>query len=365
MLFLDAYNGKTGQFLKRLEFSSASWSDSINSDGSLSATVVETSNEAAILKPYHTILAISIDNERILHAGYIKQVAYDRGACTFDVNCGGGLAILEKRLVLNSALDNWDFWNRQVTIDNDNPPGEWVLHLGGAYSDIIRGLILETTGAWGALPIEAAAWRGEPNHERNYQCWELKTIASAIKDIGDLEDGIEYRFDPITTPTGELVFKQMSAYESGDYPRELVDNVWSFVADAQGANVSLGSEDDDGSELVSECFCTGGKDSDKLLTARARSDNLASQNYPNLQAADNTHSSISEINTLQGYANASVQLGDRSQKTTSMDVPLELDVKVGDWADVGFKKHVYHYKITDVKGSSDKSMLELGMRERY
>ena len=365
-LTVDAYTGLDGKFVKRLNCSEASWSDSINEDGSLSVTVVEDSPNSLhdILAPYKTILAIKLGESRILHAGYIKTVSYNYQDCTYTVECGGFLSILEKRLVLNVLLNDWNLWNKQITVDPDDPPFGWTMQCKGSYSDIIKQLISETQ-IWGALPVKTALIEGG-FHVRNYQCWELSTVAQRIQDIGDLEDGVEFRFDPmINEASGNLYFMQKTASEGGEYPREIVDHKWNWVVDAPGSVCVLSDRDNDGEDLASSCFATGGRDSDTLLVGRVSSDNLTSKGYPVLQVADTSHSSVSEIDTLKSYASAIVNRGDRSQTTTSLTCPLEYDVHVGDWVNVGVSSDTIHYKVTDVSGKSSQDYLELGLRERY
>lgn len=365
---VDAYTGLYGEFIMRLNCTEASWSDSINDDGSLSVTVVEDSPNSlnGILTPYKTILAIKLGENRILHAGYIKTVSYNYQDCTYQVECGGFLSILEKRLVLDTDLKDWDFWNKQLIADEEESPEAtwWILRARGSYSDIIRTLIA-TTLEWGYLPVRTADIQGG-SHERNYQCWELATVAQRIKDIGDLEDGVEFRFDPkIQETNGNLCFIQKTASESGEHAREIVDKEWNWVVDAPGSVCVLSERDNDGEDLASSCFSTGGRDSDTLLVARVSSQNLSNKGYPVIQVSDTSHSSVSEIETLKSYANAIIQRGDRSQITTSLTCPIEYDVHVGDWVNVGVSGDTIHYKVTDVSGGSNQDYLELGLRERY
>lgn len=351
---LLAFSGVTGTPKKVLKYSSLSWSDSINSDGSLDATVLGSSvdNYRDIL-PYGTILA-AVQGERIFHAGYVKHHSYSAQNDSYGITCGGCLAVLEKRLVINRAL-SYSSWNKVVTIDEDNPPGEWILHAKGSYADLIAALIKETIAQAGPLPIRVAGSEGG-DHERNWKCWELATVAQRIQDIGDLENGDEYRFDP-HIEDGNLYFQQRTA-------PEIADNYWQFVADAQGSQVELSDRDVDGDRLCYECYATGGRDEDRLLTALIYGREI-SEDCPALQIADTSHSSVSELGTLQGYASAIVALGSRLPETTGIKVPRSTKCLIGDNVDIGYHNKTYRYRITDISGSADSEMLELSLAERY
>lgn len=353
---LIAFHGGTGKFKRILKYTSLDWSDSINEDGDLSATIVGADvNPTTDINPYGTILA-AVQGERIFHAGYVKQHSYSVKDDTYSVSCGGFLSVLEKRLVINKHLNQYTprYWNTTVVIDEDNPPGEWILHAEGSYSDLVAALIKETIAQAGGLPIRTASSEGG-EHVRNWKCWDLATVAQRIQDICDLEDSVEVRFDP-HIEDGKLYFQQRTA-------SELAENTWYFVADAQGSHVELADRDTDGSTLCHQCYATGGRDEDKLLTALSFG-SLPHSDYPTLQIADTSHSSVSEKGTLMSYTAAKVSLGNRLPTTTGLDVPLSYECKVGDYVELGHRDKMYHYKLTDISGSADNGLQTLSLQER-
>lgn len=349
---LHVYSGLTGAHIGRVEFTSVNWSDSLNEAGSLTATLPYSAFTKSALKPYGTILALQ-QGRRVLHAGYVTH--YKLSNSLYTVDCGGGMTILEKRLVLNHGLaQSWK--DGYVLIDEEHPAGEWPLYLTGSYSDIISGLIGETK-KWGTLPIVPAAKTGG-YHERTYNSYDFATVASRIVDIGALEDGPEFRFDPVIDDSGALSFVQRTA-------EEIIDSRWRWNSLIPKSPVALGEEDADGGDMCTQCFASGGKDKDRLLVAFAASGVLTSSGWPLLQMADSSHSSVSELPTLKSYAIADVLAGDDTQDTLSINVRKDVPAKVGDWADVRTKDGVLELKITDVSGSTSSSCLTVQCRKRW
>lgn len=358
---LRAFSGLDGSPVRRLRYSKLEWSDSVNEAGSLTATVVDRGDvdQAAQLRPYGTVLA-AIDGATVLHAGYVTGLKHDRASGSWEVTAGGGSTVLSKRLVLNrNLMTKWA--DGTVLIDEDNPPGDWVLTATGSYSDLISALVSETE-AWGQLPIDPAAATGG-DKTRTWDSWDLATVADRISDIGDLESGPEWRFDPYLTSAGSLRFRQVTSADGG----EIVDHEWAWSAVVPGSGVSLGDEDLDGSELTSARYLTGGKDEDRLLVAHSVGTSLTSAGWPLLQTADTSHSQVSVLATLQAYARAAVAAGDSASLTTEVRVPAALPVHVGDHADVRWGTgagDVLALKVTDVRCSAGDATQTLGCRGR-
>lgn len=348
---LHAFSGLTGAHLGRLRFSTLTWADSINEAGTLAATVPDGASARSLLMPYGTILA-AVQGRRVFHAGYLTHSKLSAGL--WSVDCGGGMTVLQKRLVLNYRLaSSWR--DGYVLIDEEHPAGDWPLRLTGSYSDIVSGLIAETL-KWGRLPIVPAARTGGA-HERNYNSYDLATVANRIADIGSLEDGPEIRLDPALGDDGSLSFAQRTA-------EEIIDSRWRWNALVPGSPVVVGDMDGDGGDMCTQCFAAGGKDEDRLLVARATSGALEAAGWPVLQVADTSHSSVSELATLRSYTRAAVAAGDDPQRTRALKVRRDLDVRVGDWADVRTAEGVLPLKVTDVSGSASSDVLTVQCRER-
>ncbi len=360
MLTLQLFDGKTGAHIQRLSMVKVSWSDAINEAGSLNA--VSSDWRGLEFRPYGQILAITEGND-IHHAGYLTRAKYSQKDCSWELDAGGFMTILEKRLVLNHALaSSWK--DGMVVVDEDHPKGNWPLKYTGTYSDIISRHLRETL-KWGELPVLPLALSGSKAHELSYNSYDLATIAQRIEDIGALDNGPEFRFDPHIRSDGRIEFQQVTSSDNG----EIVNNTWQWNTTIPNAGVVLGDSDYDGSDIMcTQSYGTGGRDEDKLLVARSVSSKLTSAGWPVLQVANKEHSTVSKLNTLKSYVNADTRSGDEPQAVHALQVDrTRYRVRVGDWANVRYgtgPNDVLEFKITDVSGSTESTMLDVQARER-
>lgn len=353
-IVLRAFSGVTGEPTRRIPYTKLSWSDSLNEAGSMDVTLTEEVDAESLCAPWRTILA-AFYGDRILHAGYVEHLRKREAEGEWEIDVGGGLSILDKRLVLNPRLAT--AWvDGRVKVDEEHPSGNWQYTLRGSYSDIIRGLINDTINTWGKLPITVAASQGG-SHERNYNSFDYATIYDRIHDITELEDGVEVRLDP-ELREGKLTFIQRTA-------TEIIDNRWRWNATVPGSPVAVMDSDIEGEDLCSQSYASGGREKDMLLVARAISSTLPNAGYPVMQIANKSHSSVSEQATLKSYVNSDVQAGNRYGLTRSLRCDMSVDVKPGDWADVRTRNGVLKLKVTDVSGSLSNGYLTVQACDRY
>lgn len=71
--------------------------------------------------------------------------------------------------------------------------------------------------------------------------------------------------------------------------------------------------------------------------------------YPLLQLADTSHSTVSDIGTLRGYAREAIIRGARTQEVIDVHVSAEEDVEPGDWADVRTNHPLYGEVVLPLK----------------
>ena len=326
-IILKAYNGLTGTYLGRLPYTTLSGQDSISDEGSMNAAIPDCKQLRLIpdLDPYlhdwGTIYAAHM-GARILHAGYLTSHSLNDTRDELTLTIGGGFTILNKRKVLNVKLrDSWK--DGYVLIDEDHPPGEWVLNAKGSYSDLIRSLLMETM-KWGPLPYDLPDIEGGATHERTWNGWEFPSVWDEISDIADLEDGPEIRLDPRADYNNRIRFRLRVGTP------ELIDRTWRWNRLAPGQRIMLAGTDCDGGSLTCQHYMIGGKTDDKTLVAKADGTALLDNGWPLLQTADSSHSTISQLPTLQSHARAAIATGDADQSTHGLQAGLEHDVHVGD-----------------------------------
>lgn len=359
MLSLQLFNGKTGAHIRRLNMTECSWSDSVNENGSIDATVSEP--RGTDFRAYGHIIAI-MDGPSVIHAGYVERAKFSEDKQLWTLEGGGALSILDKRLVLNYAL-NSSWVDGNVVVDEDHPRGDWPLKLTGSLSDIISRLLRETL-KWGELPIVPASLTGG-SHERNYNSYDLATVADRIDDIGNLDQGPETRFDASVGSDGALRFNQVTSADGG----EIVTNDWIWNVLVPDSGVILSDEDFDGADdMCGQSYATGGRSEDKLLVARSVSSTLSGKGWPVLQIANKEHSTVSVLSTLKSYVNADTRHGDKNPRVCKLKVDRNrYGVKVGDHASVRYGSgagDVLLLKVTDVSGKTDEQMLDVQCRER-
>lgn len=353
MIGVHAFDGLTGRWLAHVPASACSWSQTINGEGGMDATVPAGAGlPVHALQPWRAIWA-AVDGATVLHAGWLTRVktAVDGSV---QATIGDGWTIWAKRLVLNHNLDAaWH--DGQILIDEDNPPGDWILNLKGTWSDIARGLVAESL-KWGSLPYDLPAIQGGSSHERNYQCWDMSTISDRLGDLTDLDDGPEIRFDPHLTDDGRIRWLLRVGTP------EIVDHTWRWNPAAPGQRVTLGDMDRDGTDMTGQCWAVGGKQDDVVLMCRRTGGTLTAQGWPLLQTANTSHSSVSILRTLQSYAAADVSCGDATQDVTGLTVPASNTVRPGDHAHVIRDRTLLDLKITDVDGDIATGRLDLQAR---
>ncbi len=359
---LHAFSGLTGAHLARIPCESASWSDVINDTGSLSANVPYSRliDLETISQPYYTILA-AIGFGRVLHAGYLLQAKNNREDKSWSFTAGGGASVLKKRLVINYRLFN-EWKDGAVVVDEDNPSGAWPFTVTGSYSDLISKLIRETL-KWGSLPIVPAELTGG-DKTRTYNSYDLDPVLDRIADIGKLENGPEYRFDPEVNERGYISFRQRTSRDGG----EIVDHHLHLNATIPESGVIMSDEDADGDAMCTQSFGVGGKSDDAIIVARTIANKLTSKGWPVLQVANTGHTSVSNVWTLKSYTAADVAAGDTPQRTIGVEVDMQrYDIHVGDWLDIrvgSAPDDVLLLKVTNISGGTGSTMLKLQCRER-
>lgn len=357
-----------GRPLFLLPYTSCSWQESVSEAGSLSVEVQYTEAALKVAGGLRSRLAVwgvivaAVRGSRVVHAGWLTSYAWDADSRRLSLTCGGGWTILQKRLVLNHALDSrWR--DGDVLIDEEHPAGAWDLHLTGSYQDIAAGLVGEAM-KWGPLPFTLPVREGG-SHERHYAGYDLATTADRLEDLAGLADGVELRADPVLLDTGYLVFVLRAQ-------PEIVDHAWTadglgmWNACVPGQRVRLRGVRADGAGMTSQVYATGGKDADKTIACRGTS---LIDGLPLLQSKDTEHTTLSDVGQLREDVRGDLAYGAHPDETITVSVGDEYPVRPGDHADLMVEddflgRRLLPLKITDVSGSSDSDWLDVQARER-
>lgn len=218
-----------------------------------------------------------------------------------------------------------------------------------ALSVAYTGFSLGTIGK--KLVAQRLAWPGAPTvfdlpadelgtHDRtDYLFANMKTIASALTDLTNVDNGPDFAFDAQRASDG-LTLRYIMRHGSEARPRIGTDvGVWSL---GPGSPITGLTFKDSPERLGSAVWMSAGRTGGKVLISRALNDQLIAAGYPPMDLVDTSHGDVTTQALLDSYAaelfNTSSQLtrdvsfsvrGDASPRlgqyrpgdTVSLDVP--------------------------------------------
>lgn len=372
MYRLIAYSLPNGYRLERIPFTSCSWREEWNEAGSMSVTIIPDEDSKyldlnSLLLEQRTMLAL-FDGSRLVHAGPILESPTWDGA-QISVSVGGGWSLFDSRLVLDARMRG-EMIQDQVRIDEDNPDPKWFFTYAGLPGEIIRGLI-EETDQWGSIPVRGMKYEGVESDKvaMTWNGWEFTTVGDAFRDVLDLDNGGQLRFDPLLNAAGSLGFEARWA-KNGVSDRS---EPFRWNARSLESRVVFTGVGSSGVMLANDVWTNGGKANDNTVIVRVSGDRA--QNEPLLQAGDSSHNTDGSIDRLRRYATGLLNAS-RAGRTWNFKVGVELAPKVGDRV-VFTVKDPFLYElrgdgshasasvaliVTDVEGTVGSEWLTVGCR---
>lgn len=326
-----AYSLVDGRPVARLPYTSAKGTSTLCQPGQMEVGVKLGASAAlldlrATCPPWKVGLAATVGG-RIFGSGPVTSRKWDPVTSMLTFTCGDGWAALGKRIVISHQLANgWS--DGEVVIDDDHPAAFWRQQFYGAsYTDIASQLI-EETERWGPLPIDL------PSRDvtaatltHRYDGWDLTPVQDRILDLTKLEHADEMEFYPYRDANRRFRWLLRGA-------PELMDNDWQWSCVAAGQQVQLIGVDEDGADMCSTSFGLGGRSEDLVLAAKVDSTELTGAGWPVLQAANTSHSSVSELDTLRSYCAEDVWRGSNLQESIQLKVSQAYAAHPGDYAEV-------------------------------
>ncbi|WP_315502927.1 hypothetical protein [Actinomyces radicidentis] len=315
MDLINTYDTVTGRRISSVPASEWSWRRRVSGAGSLTIKVPLTQEVAdrdlrTELAPWRTTLAVvDSDTRRVIAAGIIYARKWDADSTTLELTCADMWDALKLRLVIDPALGGYS--GGVVTGSDGAYPAPWSTTLDGALADIAAQLVRSTITA-GPLPIVLPPTVGGQN-TRTYQGPDLATVSQRLSELTDVIDGPEIAFVPriadgatalswhMLMGTPELVFGE----HHWDTRRRAVPLV------------SL-SIDEDASDMVGDAWGRGGSQDDRTVIAHYHDRWLEDAGWPLLQAADTSHTSLSDLSTLTAYTRATTVLRSRSTEVVQV-----------------------------------------------
>lgn len=304
----------TGRRLLPLPASGGNWSIATNADDSLTcsiparAAVTEQLNVWGSSPLARSGLLAVVDGVPVA-AGPIWKRKYKQGS-SIELTAGGLRSYWDRRLLLPV-----DARGNPLVDANGDPITAYDTNLSGISYGTMAKRYVELARLWPGgnipmvLPPDEAAPVGK-TREKKVAAIDLKKIRGLIDNLSGLEEGPDIAFRPRFAEDGLGIYWEMQTGTNanprlGNPDPSLV--TWHVGAPVGGA-FDLEVEED-GTVLAEEVFAAGGRSKDAVLIARARDTTLATAGYPLLQAADTAHSDVTEITTMQSYANQGAAIG--------------------------------------------------------
>lgn len=323
-----AFRLTDGQPIFRIPYTAVSGTETLNAGGDMKIEVAWSRDAARLnlrktLYPWLVGMA-AVRGDRVLHAGPVTARGWDPEGRKLTFTAGGGWDLFDKRLVLNRALAaSWR--DGEVLIDEDNPAPDWQLTFTGTYTDIGSGLIAEAL-RWGSFPVDLPDPDGGL-YTRTYLGWDMALVSDRLTDLTKLEHADELEFQPYRDAQHRFRWRFRGAPELMD-----VDWQWNTMAPAQ--RIRFTGVDDDGSAMATQAFGLGGRADDLVLAAKVESTALTGAGWPVLQSANTSHSTVSELDTLQSWVAEDIARGSCTQESFTFAVGMEYPVHPGDWAEI-------------------------------
>lgn len=310
-----AFEMLTGQRLLPLPVASGNWSIATNVDEKISCAIPATAAVTKALDIWNTtpvartgLLAV-VDDVPVA-AGPIWKRKYTQGRM-IDLTAGGLRSYWDRRILLPVSARG------QTLIDpvTGEPRTEFDTNISGLSYGTIAKRWVELVRAWpgGAIPMVLPADEAAPvgtTRERNVAAIELKRLKAMLDNLTGLENGPDIAFRPRWSADGLGIYWEMQTGTNakprlGNDDADLVQ--WTVGARVGGAFDLV--VDEDGTSMADEVFAAGGRQGDRVLIERSYNPILSTAGFPLLQAADSTHSTVTDPATMQGYAKKGTDLG--------------------------------------------------------
>lgn len=321
----------TGRRLQTLPDASASWSDTLNSAGEVSASV--SMNDPDVQKlglrgsatPGKAFLAV-VDGDAVLQAGPIWRQSYNADSQSLALQAAGMWSYFDHRVLLPVLAG---FAATAPAADTN---------VTSSLQGVARFLVAQAQ-SWtgGNVPVNLPAEIAGDN-VRNYLGSDLGIVGERLRQLTEVEGGPDIRFVPRLS--GDRLGVEWDM-QIGSPEKPLLSSMFEpvFNVGLSGSSVSKLSVSVDGKGVAGQVFATGGRSSDEVLIARATGTDLAAAGFPLLERVDSSRSTITQLSTLEGFAAELVLRGARPVELWSFDHDLQsrpsvTGFSVGDFARV-------------------------------
>lgn len=334
----------TGNPVRDLETSDWSYDTGILAQDNLQITVPAYTPQAATLsltellvRDKHSIALIDdsvVGVRTVPAAGPVVSAPPTEdagGKNVYEVECKGIERLLEWRHI--RLYPGWPLLNA-----SGKPTGTYdQAFTNVAYGTIMKKLIAESEKfAGGALPITYEADRAGVHSKSTYKAIDGKPILEAMDQLAELDDGVEYDFQPYIDEFDRIQYRLVTGTDSERIISNGVQRLWNIGG--KSPDVRNYERFPDPTPVITDSMFTGGKDEDRVLLAAGENHAPLTEGFPRAELWDSSHSTVSRQATLQGWANGALgSIPDR----ISFDVRTKLahGIRHGDKATLIAKGH--------------------------
>lgn len=335
-----------GKRIVDVPFSDGSFEDTLNGIGSLSITVPLYDKIARDLElrvtaaPVKTFLGLLI-NDRFQQLGPIWNHSYSKN----------------KKELKITAANSWSYWNYRALLGLSSDSQSLLLEDGSpnpATNFKVSGLDLGTIAKRAVQTMNDRPGQSIPmvyeddragTNEREIMGSDLKYGGSFLKDLSNVENGPDIRFDGQWNALRdgfEVFMRTGSAIEPRLFGKQI--HKWDFTV--PDSSIRGLEADFDGQSMADTAWTSGGRSNDLVLLDRQYNPRLREQGYPRLDIVDTSHSSVVVPETLAGYGRENLRTGSVPRTFMSFEVradavPLVGQYQVGDYCTVKLKDDPY------------------------
>jgi hypothetical protein len=231
-------------------------------------------------------------DELIVQAGPVVTPSYDENTRTLSVTGGGIQSLFDRRVLRNAAGTVSTIASADNTLTLNN------LSLRGVAASIVNANMAQ---AGYSLPIDVPFPESGGN-TRTYQGWDLAMVWDRLDELSKVENGPELDFRPYFVSGANQVRWEMVIGSP-----LLGDQNSNAVWDYGGALTQIDLDVNGSAGPVTRAFVKGSGSESATLVGYAESADMLSAGYPGLDYVDSDHFSVTEKDTLVGYANADIQ----------------------------------------------------------
>ncbi len=296
-----------------------SFERTLNEKGSLSVSVMVDGPNAQVdlhtyTRPgkYSWILAYG---QTIVQAGPVWSYQFTDSSRQLDVTCGGMFSLFSRRVTRNPVGSANDAIPAIVNESED------LTYTGLSLRGIMSRLVADNLAQLDYdVPTIVVPEAETGENVRNYQGYDLKMIADNMTDLAGVINGPEFDFAPEFTERGTHVQWNLKIGNPllGNQEPNLV---WDYGT--EGAPVDTIDVDVDGSESpITRVWVKGDGTERELKTGFAEDLTRAREGYPGTDYVDGDHTSVTEQDTLEGYADKDLERLSAAVETWTCDVRI-------------------------------------------